>query len=105
MGSPTALKALVEVGVNPEGIVDFAELFFVDDGQWIELPFDKFMEMVLDMREANTATFKDVLNVWKQVKATTNKAIDEMHQKVDALTKKYDEKSDSIDSQVNTILT
>merc|ERR1719160_708627 len=70
---PEALRALDEVGVNPVGVVDFAELFFFEDGHPIELEYDVFMEKILDLREANDATVKDVLNIWNQVKTTTNR--------------------------------
>merc|ERR1711879_1053365 len=82
MELPQALKALEDVGVNPLGIVDFAELFFFEDGHPVELSFDKFMEMVLDLRESNTATVKDVLNLWMQIKTTTNQQVKEVEMQV-----------------------
>merc|ERR1711920_79237 len=73
--TPEALHTLQTVGVNPVGIVDFAELFFVEDGEPVELPFEEFMEFVLDLRESNTATVKDVMNLWMQIKRYTNSDI------------------------------
>jgi hypothetical protein len=112
---PDALSALQEVGVNPEGIVDFAELFFFEDGQSIELTFDAFMEMVLDLRESNTATVKDILNLWKQIKENTNSAISDnmtaitaldkkMDSRIEALNKKVDDSTNRIESQFEVVL-
>merc|ERR1719191_2595701 len=75
MGLPDALAALDDVGVSPVGIVDFAELFFFEDGKPIELQFDDFMEVILDLRESNTATIKDMLNLWMKIKTSTNKEL------------------------------
>jgi hypothetical protein len=69
----SALKAMSAVGVNPLGIVEFAELFFFDNDQPVELEFESFMEMVLDLREDNHATVKDVLELWKRIKDSTNR--------------------------------
>merc|ERR1719191_2228707 len=73
MAKPEALQALEDVDVSAVGIVDFAELFFFEDDTGIELSFDQFMECVLDLRASNTATVKDVLDLWKKVKTTTGK--------------------------------
>jgi hypothetical protein len=102
---PEALKALEDVGVNPVGIVDFASLFFFEEGEPKELPFDKFMEMVLDLRDSNQATLKDLLNLWKQIKTSTNQSLHEMQFKIDTLSKKMDDKTDKIEGQISTILT
>lgn len=66
LANPDALSALEQVGVDPIGIVDFADLFFLEDGKPIELTFEQFMEMVLDLRGSNGATVKDIMNLWKQ---------------------------------------
>jgi hypothetical protein len=62
MQRPTALRALQDVGVDPVGLVDFAELLFVKDGVEIDLTFDQFMATLLDLRGSNTATVKDIMN-------------------------------------------
>jgi len=64
---PQALRALQEAGVDPAGIVDFADLFFIEDGEPIELSFERFMELVLDLRGSNNATVKDIMTLWKQI--------------------------------------
>lgn len=67
---PQALRALEEVGVDPAGVVDFAELMFFEDSdpnKPVELPFDTFMEMILDLRSSNIATVKDIKYMWRQI--------------------------------------
>jgi len=65
---PAAVQALAKVGVDPVGMMDFAEIFFMDDkGRIIELQFERFMEMVMDLRSSNNATLKDIMNLGKQV--------------------------------------
>eukprot|EP00931_Biecheleriopsis_adriatica_P050231 TRINITY_DN29074_c0_g1_i1.p1 TRINITY_DN29074_c0_g1~~TRINITY_DN29074_c0_g1_i1.p1 ORF type:complete len:559 (+),score=106.86 TRINITY_DN29074_c0_g1_i1:86-1678(+) len=67
---PKALQALDTVGCDPGGLVDFAESRFVDEnGEQIELEFDEFMEMVLDLRDSNGATVKDIMGLGKTVNA------------------------------------
>jgi len=63
---PEALEALADVGVDPLNIVDFSEVFFFDlDRHPVDLRFHEFMEMVLDLRESNTARVRDVVALWK----------------------------------------
>jgi uncharacterized membrane protein (GlpM family) len=101
---PEALAALEEVGINPVAMVDFAELFFFEDGQPIELTFEKFMGMVLDLRESNGATVKDVLNLWMQVKSSTNKDLKEMKRKLESLNKKVEEKNHLVEDQLAIVM-
>ena len=56
--------------MNPIGIVNFAELFLLEDGKPVELAFETFFSMVLDLRESNTATVKDVMNLWMNIKTS-----------------------------------
>jgi voltage-gated sodium channel len=99
-----ALKALEEVGVNPVGIIDLAELFFFDEGEQIELEFDGFMEMILDLRSSNSCKVKDVLNIWRRIKFTTNSELDNLNGKIDRVKKKVEEGTDRINDQVNDVL-
>jgi len=99
--SPEALRALQDVGVNPLGLVDFAELFFFEDGQPVDLPFDAFMEMVLDLRESNEAKVKDVLNLWKNIKSTTNVEVKHVKFEVDSLKSVIEEKSKAISERMD----
>lgn len=67
---PEALTALMEVGVDPAGVVDFAELMFFEDGDHEkpkDLAFDTFMELILDLRESNVATVKDIKYLCRQI--------------------------------------
>lgn len=96
---PEGLSALEDVGVDPAGIVDFAELFFFDDGQELHLSFEEFMEVILDLRESNGATVKDMLNLWKKIKTSTNKEIVETRKMVDSLGMRTDASMKSLDAQ------
>lgn len=97
------LDALEVVGVSPVCLVDFAEFFFYEDGKEIQLTFEDFMEMVLDLRESNTATVKDMLNVWMKIKSTSNKDLGEVKRTVDNITKNFDEKSSELSSHMEGI--
>jgi len=98
---PMALRALQQVGVSPLGLVDFAELFFIEDGEPVELTFDAFMEMVLDLRESNEATVKDVLNLWMQIRTNTNSGIKDVQHKIDELSDRVDEKTKALGDKIN----
>lgn len=57
-----ALVALQEVGVDPLGMIDFAEEFFVQDGEEkVQLSFEDFMIKVLDLRGTQTCKVKDLM--------------------------------------------
>jgi hypothetical protein len=96
MAKPEALQALEDVEVSAVGIVDFAELFFFEDGAAIELSFEEFMECVLDLRASNTATVKDVLDLWKKIKTTTNKEALVVKKFIDTLGNKVDSELDGM---------
>jgi hypothetical protein len=67
---PEALSALIEVGVDPAGVVDFSELMFFEDGDHEkpkDLAFETFMELILDLRESNVATVKDIKYLCRQL--------------------------------------
>jgi len=68
LDTDTAIEALNEVGVDPIGLVDCMDLFFIKEGEHVELEFDKFMELVLDLRGTNTATVKDMMHLGKAVR-------------------------------------
>jgi hypothetical protein len=108
---PEAITALHDVGVDPVSIVDFAELFFFEDGQGIELTFESFMEVVLDLRESNSATVKDMLNLWMKIKMSVNKDITGTKQALDALKDRaeykmigIDEKHEKMEGQIGKIM-
>merc|ERR1719424_1733928 len=66
---PEALAALESVGVDADIMVDMAEDFFFDDGEPLEVSFEEFMDMVLDLRGGQTATIKDVMRLGKRYSA------------------------------------
>lgn len=101
---PEALRAFEEVGVNPLAIVDFAELIFFDEGEPVDLTFQTFMDMVMDLRDSNPATVKDVVNVWLQIKTTTNKEISETKTMVELLDHKVTEKTKNIQDQLDLVM-
>eukprot|EP00746_Dinoflagellata_sp_MGD_P138583 gnl/MRDRNA2_/MRDRNA2_72213_c0_seq1.p1 gnl/MRDRNA2_/MRDRNA2_72213_c0~~gnl/MRDRNA2_/MRDRNA2_72213_c0_seq1.p1 ORF type:complete len:283 (-),score=63.50 gnl/MRDRNA2_/MRDRNA2_72213_c0_seq1:488-1336(-) len=100
---PITLEALADVGVSPLGLVDFAEFFFVEDGEPIELTFENFMEMVLDLRETNTATVKDMLNVWMKIKGTTNKEVAGIKTSLESVAESFDEKCPPLSKTMSNI--
>jgi len=103
MGKQDSLTALDDVGVNPVSMVDFAELFFFEDDQPIELSFEDFMEKLLELRESNTATVKDMLNLWMKIKTSTNKEIGETKKLVVDLTENVNERTQKLDAQQDRI--
>jgi len=90
---PEALKALGDVNVDPEAMVDMAEDLFFEDGEPVTLSFEEFMEMVLDLRGGQEATVKDVMSLGKRFshKFMTNKnRIDNIEKKMDNVNNKFD---------------
>lgn len=64
MTKPQALAALQKVEVDPEGLVDFAELFFTDDDENTRsLNESDFTAMILRLRSTETAKVSDILDV------------------------------------------
>jgi len=76
LDSPAAIKALGEVGVDVEGLVDYAEIIFQSDanGKRFDrsLDFDEFMDLVLQLRGTNTATLKDLSDLRKFIQSQNN---------------------------------
>lgn len=96
---PEGIQALNEVGVNPVSIVDFAELFFFEGDEEISLSFEEFMEVILELRESEGATVKDMLNLWKKIKTSTNKEIADAKKMVDSLSQKAEGRLASLAAQ------
>lgn len=57
---PAAASAIQDVGVDPVGLVDFAEFIFRDQD---ELTFGDFIEIILQFRGSNASTVKDVVEL------------------------------------------
>eukprot|EP00747_Dinoflagellata_sp_TGD_P145489 gnl/TRDRNA2_/TRDRNA2_176591_c7_seq25.p1 gnl/TRDRNA2_/TRDRNA2_176591_c7~~gnl/TRDRNA2_/TRDRNA2_176591_c7_seq25.p1 ORF type:complete len:270 (+),score=61.65 gnl/TRDRNA2_/TRDRNA2_176591_c7_seq25:2-811(+) len=63
---PEALRALEQVNVDPEGMIDMAEDYFFEDGEPVALDFNDFMSMLLDLRGGQQATVKDIMGLGKR---------------------------------------
>eukprot|EP00928_Gymnodinium_smaydae_P008616 TRINITY_DN13134_c0_g1_i1.p1 TRINITY_DN13134_c0_g1~~TRINITY_DN13134_c0_g1_i1.p1 ORF type:complete len:665 (+),score=119.21 TRINITY_DN13134_c0_g1_i1:153-1997(+) len=59
---PEGAKIIQEVGVDAVGLVDFVDHIFVDD---VEISFQEFMEIMLQLRGSNAATVKDIVDLRK----------------------------------------
>lgn len=103
MSKPDALNALEDVGVSPVGVVDFAELFFFEDGNPVDLTFETFMEVILDLRETNQCTVKDLLHVWMKIKRTTNKEIKDIKASAAKFSETFDQKTAGVGSRLENI--
>jgi hypothetical protein len=67
---PQALKVLRDTGVDPLGLVDFTEYIFCGDFNDVSkdgISFDKFVDMILRLGGANTATVKDIVDLRKMI--------------------------------------
>jgi uncharacterized membrane protein (GlpM family) len=103
MQMPDAIMALEAVGVSPTGIIDFAELFFFEDKQPIELTFEAFMEVILDLRDTNKATVKDMLMVWMKMKQSTGVDVKDTKKAMQRFSQTFDEKTTSITDRATKI--
>eukprot|EP00929_Paragymnodinium_shiwhaense_P030350 TRINITY_DN17223_c0_g1_i1.p1 TRINITY_DN17223_c0_g1~~TRINITY_DN17223_c0_g1_i1.p1 ORF type:complete len:672 (+),score=154.13 TRINITY_DN17223_c0_g1_i1:285-2300(+) len=73
MQSPTTLNCLLAAGIDPVVMVDFVDEFFADpdfegSGKHRSMEFDEFVELVLNMRQSNMATMRDILQFWRNLK-------------------------------------
>jgi uncharacterized membrane protein (GlpM family) len=103
MEKPEALQALEAVGVSPVGIIDFAEMFFFEEGEPVELTFEAFMEVILDLRETNNATVKDMLTVWMKIKKTTSKEAKETKTLVKSFSQSFDENTTKVCDRIDNL--
>jgi len=60
---PAAAKIIMDVGVDPVGLVDFADYIFAEAEEGLSFP--RFIEVVLQFRGSNTATVRDVVDLRK----------------------------------------
>jgi hypothetical protein len=98
---PEALRCLQEVGVNPLSVIDFADMFFFEEGHLVELSFEEFMEIVMNLRDSNQSTYKDVLKLWMQIKTTTHPMIEKLDLKVSQIDKKIDDTAARLGSKID----
>lgn len=78
-----AIRALNAVGVDPENLVDLADVIF--DSQDCEdktLSFGDFMEIVLQFRGTNSATVKDIVNLQKNFRKMNDEASSRFEEKL-----------------------
>eukprot|EP00930_Biecheleria_cincta_P022878 TRINITY_DN16618_c0_g1_i1.p1 TRINITY_DN16618_c0_g1~~TRINITY_DN16618_c0_g1_i1.p1 ORF type:complete len:559 (+),score=111.42 TRINITY_DN16618_c0_g1_i1:25-1701(+) len=101
MDKPEALQCLKQQEVNPLQFIDFAETFFFEDGQPVKLSFQEFLDMVLNMRESNTATVKDVWRMWQQMKNSRVKENESFDRKLQEINVKADQLVVQISSQLD----
>lgn len=59
---PKAARIIQEVGVDVVGLVDFADFIFQDG---IELSFEEFLAVVLQLRGSNGSTVRDIVDLRK----------------------------------------
>jgi len=100
---PAALQALEDVDVNPSGLIDLAELFFFENDSSVEMTFEEFMNFVLDLQESNICTVKDVLELWKKMKNSTNKDVAEIRKKIQAMQARLNTELGSMQDRINNV--
>eukprot|EP00928_Gymnodinium_smaydae_P070904 TRINITY_DN54642_c0_g1_i1.p1 TRINITY_DN54642_c0_g1~~TRINITY_DN54642_c0_g1_i1.p1 ORF type:complete len:615 (-),score=126.21 TRINITY_DN54642_c0_g1_i1:76-1920(-) len=83
-------KIIQEVGVDPVGLVDFADFIFEDGA---EITFPQFMDYVLQLRGSNVTTVKDVVDLRKflvhSLQSTVEVLIERMQDTMDRKLKKH----------------
>jgi len=80
--SPEGLRALETVGVDPVGLIDYADTIFAqDDGDVGEtVLFSHFMSEILQLRGSNTATVKDLISMRKFVEKGNKELRSQLHE-------------------------
>jgi len=77
----SAVEALYEVGVDVEGLVDFADFIFADEedaSKDKELTLAALMQVVMQFRGSNIATVKDIMELHKLIKQRIQETVDDM---------------------------
>eukprot|EP00434_Breviolum_minutum_P015500 symbB.v1.2.013653.t1/scaffold966.1/size148232/6 len=64
LSKPEAAKALLNIGVDVVGLVDYRDVLFGKEGD-MELSFAEFMEAILELRGTNNAKVKDIVDLRK----------------------------------------
>lgn len=72
-----AVLTLVDVGVDPNGLVDISDFIF-DQEEDGSMKFGAFIEVILDLRGSNTATVKDVKNLIKFIRSQVSQMGDDL---------------------------
>jgi len=75
LSKPEAAKALLNIGVDVVGLVDYRDVLFGNEGD-MELSFAEFMEAILELRGTNSAKVKDIVDLRKFVAQETGAIYD-----------------------------
>eukprot|EP00443_Scrippsiella_acuminata_P084631 CAMPEP_0115439764 /NCGR_PEP_ID=MMETSP0271-20121206/35944_1 /TAXON_ID=71861 /ORGANISM="Scrippsiella trochoidea, Strain CCMP3099" /LENGTH=628 /DNA_ID=CAMNT_0002865465 /DNA_START=73 /DNA_END=1956 /DNA_ORIENTATION=+ len=81
--SREAVEALHDVGVDVEGITEFADFLFADEedtSRSKDLSFPDFMNIILQFRGTNNATVKDIVEFHKFVKLKLEQTTSELRE-------------------------
>eukprot|EP00931_Biecheleriopsis_adriatica_P055935 TRINITY_DN33161_c0_g1_i1.p1 TRINITY_DN33161_c0_g1~~TRINITY_DN33161_c0_g1_i1.p1 ORF type:complete len:639 (+),score=101.22 TRINITY_DN33161_c0_g1_i1:108-1919(+) len=97
---PEALFCLKEVGVDPMQVIELADLFFFEGECALELTFAEFMDMVLTLRDSNTATVKDIIKLWNQIKTSQNARDKNLDIRINALESKVERTASSLSASI-----
>lgn len=62
-----AYQLLERVNVDPEILVELAEDFFQENGEYINVEFPDFMDLILDLRGGQEATVKHIFAIGKRI--------------------------------------
>jgi len=108
MSTPSVHKMLKEIGVEPNGFVDFGAVYFQeDDGKEVTMKFDELMNMVMDLREDKQATVKTLVGVYTKAKKKLLDNYDgiwEVQQDMKGARAEMDAKLDEINVSVGAVL-
>eukprot|EP00930_Biecheleria_cincta_P043783 TRINITY_DN30054_c0_g1_i1.p1 TRINITY_DN30054_c0_g1~~TRINITY_DN30054_c0_g1_i1.p1 ORF type:complete len:667 (+),score=122.26 TRINITY_DN30054_c0_g1_i1:61-2061(+) len=93
LGNQLASRTLFEVGVDPVGLIDLADLIFADDNEEVTideagqkaLTFGAFMDVVLQLRGTNNATVKDVMDMRKYLRKLQESIGSNLEMKLDSI--------------------
>jgi hypothetical protein len=96
MDMPDAIDALESVNVDVEVMVDMAEDFFFDDGEKVDVSFECFMEMVLDLRGGQSASVENIMTLAKRF----NKKFFAVKQRIDT----FDDRIDGISGKLDALI-
>lgn len=82
--NPQAVHSLLEIGVDPWTLLEYRDFIFeTDDGQDIDLSFEKFLSLVVSLRSTNMATVRDTADVRKYVIKSFDRIEGALRQKVE----------------------
>lgn len=98
---PEALAVLQRQDVNPSQVLDLADMFFFEDGEPVELTFEEFIEIVMNLRESNEATVKDIWSLWVRYKSMQEKDSKDKEEKLKEASKKIEDTSKHLAKKID----